>query len=155
MRKRVIYAVVAPTCMLALAGPAFRASDDEAIRLHARLSGFQEVTPKLTSATGDFTAVIDPTRTSITFTLTFSPLSSPVLFSHIHFGQPGVNGGVMVFFCTNTTPPPNVPPPAPCPSPGGTRAIVSGQTYVNVHSQRWGGGEIRGRVRVRADDEQH
>ncbi len=186
MRKRVIYAVVAPTCMLAFAGPAFRASDDGAIRLHARLTGFQEVTPKLTSATGDFTAVIDPTRTSITFTLTYSPLSSPVLFSHIHFGQPGVNGGVMVFFCTNTTPPPNVPPPAPCPSPGGTvsgtltaadvvglnsgtsdqgitpgslddviRAIVSGQTYVNVHSQRWGGGEIRGRVRVRADDEQH
>ncbi len=56
MRKRVIYAVVAPTCMLAFAGPAFRASDDGAIRLHARLSGFQEVTPKLTSATGDFTA---------------------------------------------------------------------------------------------------
>jgi hypothetical protein len=32
------------------------------------------------------------------------------------------------------------------------RAIESGQTYVNVHSNRWPGGEIRGQVKVHSAD---
>jgi hypothetical protein len=57
---------------------------------------------------------------TISYTLTYSALSAPVLKSHTHFGKDHVAGGVMVFFCTND--PTDMPPlgtPA-CPNPSGT-----------------------------------
>ena len=176
MKTRIVCAILVPLCTLSFTGPADKAADRRETKLSARLTGFNEVTPKLTSAAGKFSAVVDRSGTSVSFTLTFSDLSSPVLFSHIHFGQPGVNGGVMVFFCSNAT---SGPQPRPCPTPGGTvsgtftaqdvvgavdqgigpdsldqvlAAIASGQTYVNVHSERWPGGEIRGQVETRAHE---
>src|SRR5437667_2476092 len=164
MKASLVYTVLVPLSTLSFAGPASSADGHREIRLSARLTGFNEVTPKLTSAAGKFSAVVDRSGTSVSFTMTFSDLSTPVRFSHIHFGQPGVNGGVMVFLCNNEG------PPRPCPTPGGTvsgtftaqdvvgvvdqgigadslnhvlAAIASGQTYVNIHSQRWPGGEIR------------
>ena len=178
MKKRVICAVLTSGAVAAAAASTLWAANTDGIRLRARLTGFQEVTPKLTNATGQFAATIDPTRTSVSFVLRYSALSTPVLFSHIHFAQPGVNGGIIVFLCNNT---PTGPQPRACPSRGGTvsgtftakdvigpgpdnpatdqgitagnlrqaiRAILSGETYVNVHSQRWPGGEIRGKVNV-------
>jgi|SRR2546427_981842 len=177
MKQRIIYGALAPVCILAAAGPAFRTGDHDEIVLRADLTGVQEVPSVLSRATGDWSAVVDPTMTSVTFTMTYSDLSTAVLFSHIHFGQPGVNGGVMVFFCNNTA---NGPQPRPCPTPGGTvsgtftaadvqavtsqgisvgnlgdviAAIRTGRAYVNVHSVRSPGGEIRGRVRVEDEDE--
>jgi hypothetical protein len=168
-------AVVLPLCAVALVGAANNA-EAQAIKLKAQLTGTQEVTPKLTDAVGEFTAVIDASRTLVTFTLTYAGMSTPVRFSHIHFGQPGVNGGIMVFFCNNTA---AGPQPRACPAQEGTiegsftaadvvgpgpavpasdqgidpgslddviRAILSGETYVNVHSDRWPGGELRGQV---------
>ena len=163
MKASLVYTVLVPLSTLSFAGPASSADGHREIRLSARLTGFNEVTPKLTSAAGKFSAVVDRSGTSVSFTMTFSDLSTPVRFSHIHFGQPGVNGGVMVFLCNNEG------PPRPCPTPGGTvsgtftaqdvigpgpavpasdqgidpqslddvlAAIASGETYVNVHSQR-------------------
>jgi hypothetical protein len=183
MKQLMICALLAPASLMAAAGPAFRAGGLDQRHLRARLTGFQEVTPKLTTAAGEFTASIDPSGTSVSFTLSFTDLSTPTLFSHIHFGQPGVNGGVMVFLCNNS---PNGPQPRACPSPGGTvsgtftaedvvgpglnagandqgiepgsldnviEAIRSGNTYVNIHSQRWPGGELRGRIRT--DERRH
>src|SRR2546425_3539496 len=177
MNPRIIYTALAPLCIVAAAGPAFRTGDHDEIVLKAHLTGVQEVPSVLSSATGDWRAVVDPTRTSVMFTMTYSDLSTPVLFSHIHFGQPGVNGGVMVFFCNNTA---MGPRPRPCPTPGGTvsgtftaadvqavttqgvrvgtlddvlAAIRTGRTYVNIHSVRSPGGEIRGRVRGEGEDE--
>ncbi len=176
MKASLVYTILVPLSTLSFAGPAPSADGHREIRLSARLTGFNEVTPKFTSAAGKFSAVVDRSGTSVSFTMTFSDLSTPVLFSHIHFGQAGVNGGVMVFLCNNST---SGPQPRPCPTPGGTvsgtftaqdvvgpgsgagaadqgidpqslanvlGAIASGQTYVNVHSTRWGGGEIRGQL---------
>ncbi len=179
MNKRFVYAVLVLACLAAFAGPAFRSAAAQAIRLSAELSGFHEVAPVLSTGSGQFTAMIDPTRTSMTFTLTYSDLLADATQSHIHFGQRGVNGGVMVFFCTNLTPPAGVPQPQACPLRGGTvtgtvtaqdvvgplgqginpgnlddviSAILSGATYANVHSTRWPGGEIRGLVKANSAD---
>ncbi len=65
--------------------------------MHAKLSGFQEVTPKLSPSTGHFEATV--TGSTLSYTLTYSKLSSPAFMAHIHFGQPAVNGGVFLWLC--------------------------------------------------------
>lgn len=150
-------------------------ADDGATTFAASLSGFNEVPPNLTNGTGTFQITVQ--GDSATYTETFSNLSSPVLQSHIHFGQRGVNGGVFVFLCTNLG---NAPAGTPaCPAGGGTvtgtitaaniiapggdgppanqgitagdfqalvRILRSGDAYVNVHTNNFKAGEIRGQV---------
>lgn len=171
---RPIHAAVAPVCLLALAAAVVQTGEAQAIKLKATLTGVQEVPSVLTAGTGEFSATIDPTGTSMTFRVTYSGLEADVTQSHIHFGQPAVNGGIMIFFCTNLTPPTGVPRPQPCPLRAGTvegtvtaadvigplgqginplnfanvvSAIQTGRTYANVHSTRSPGGEIRGLVK--------
>ncbi len=57
--------LVAGLCILGFASATVRADDDEVIHLRARLSGFQEVAPKNTAATGTFKATISEDRTTI------------------------------------------------------------------------------------------
>jgi hypothetical protein len=173
-RARTLCALL-PACAIVLAA-APRVTEAQELKLNAKLIGFQEVPALLSTGEGELTATVDPTRTSITFTLTYSGLLADALQSHIHIGQRGVNGGIMVFFCTNLpVPPAGVPAPQSCPLREGTitgvltaadvvgplaqgitplnlddviSAIQSGQIYANVHSTRWPGGEIRGQIKV-------
>lgn len=150
---------------LALCGASAFAQDGP--KLRAKLVGFQEVPPKLTQGTGEFKATVDLNAKTISYTLTFSNLSSDALFSHIHFGQHAVNGAIYIFLCGGPTTP-------VCPAGGGTvtgtitaadvlavpaqnitagdfegalRIIRSGTAYVNVHTTNFPAGEIRGQVR--------
>jgi len=174
-KKSVIRGVLVSAWVLSVAAPLLRSAEAQEIKLEAKLIGFQEVPALLSTGVGEFTATVDPSRTSMTFTVTYSALLADATQSHIHFGQRGVNGGVMIFFCTNLTPPAGVPTPQHCPLREGTvtgtvtaadvvgpaaqgvaplnldnviSAIQSGQIYANVHSTRWPGGEIRGQVKV-------
>jgi len=140
------------------------AGEDSGNSLQARLTGFQEVPPILSDGKGAFTASGD--SSSLTYSLTFSGLSSSALVSHIHFGQKGVSGAVFVFLCGGGGKP-------ACPAGGGTvtgtitgadvlgvaaqgvtagsfadllRILRSGEAYVNVHTTNHQGGEIRGQV---------
>src|SRR5215467_6675446 len=154
-------------------------------QFEAKFSGFQEVgalaavgAPNaetgaiLSNGTGKLTLDLDRKVQSITYTLTFSNLSTPVTHSHIHFGKEHVPGGVIVFLCTNLG---NGPAGTPaCPAGGGTvtgtitpasvigpvaqniiagdfaglvRALESDAVYGNVHTVRFPAGEIRGQVR--------
>jgi hypothetical protein len=93
-----------------------------------------------------------------------------VLAAHIHVGARGVNGGISTFLCGGGG-------KAACPTPAGTvtgviaasdvigpggqginageptafaelvNAIRAGFTYVNVHTTRWPGGEVRGQIK--------
>jgi len=146
---------------------------------HADLVGYQE-NPTLSSpATGTLDVEIGKDGKSLDYTLSYSGLPTNVRFAHIHIGRPAVNGGVMVFLCTNETPPVGVPIPPPCPQGSGTvsgtlstadvlavtaQGIAAGEfaevvqalraeaAYGNVHTTQFGGGEIRGQVTfARAD----
>jgi hypothetical protein len=76
-------------------------------RIHAALIGYQEVPSVSTPASGEFHARIARDETSISYSLTFGDLIGTVQQSHIHFGQRGVNGSVVVWLCqTATTPAP-------------------------------------------------
>jgi len=76
-----------------------KSHEAESKNVHARLIGFEEVPANVTPATGDFSATIDDTAKTITFTLTFSGLEGTTTMSDIHVGQFDVAGGVAAFLC--------------------------------------------------------
>ena len=81
--------------------------------------GFEEVPAVSTTGGGELHAAINRAGTQIRYTLRYRNLEGQVTQSHIHFGQEGVSGGIVVFLCTNLgngpagrTVPPCPPPPA-------------------------------------------
>ncbi len=138
----------------------------------ATLISYEEVPALSNTGTGTFKMLIDFTDTSFDYELSFSGVSGTgATQSHIHIAQKGVNGGIMVFFCSNLA---NGPPGTkPCPANGTVTgritaadviggaasqgiaagefaevlaAIRAGTVYANVHSALFPGGEIRGQV---------
>jgi len=96
-------------------------ADEGNVSARAKLNGFQENLPKLTDGTGTFTATIS--GGTLSYKLTYSGLSSDAFMSHIHFAQPGVNGGIFIWLCGSTIAPGPAGTPT-CPAKGGT---VSGK----------------------------
>jgi hypothetical protein len=174
-------------------------ADNEKFR--AALSGFEEVggLPRVTSApgvepetfsfptgailspgNGTLELSLDKNLQTISYKLTYTPMSSTVLQAHIHFGKRHVPGGIMVFFCTNNG---NGPPTTPlCPAAPATvtgtwtaasvvavpgqnitagnfnaliAALESDTAYGNIHTTNFPSGEIRGQIRHPDDDKQH
>jgi hypothetical protein len=144
-------------------------ADQGSGKFSASMSGFNEVPPILTDGTGSFHATVR--GDTLTYTETFSNLTSPVTQSHIHFAQRAVNGGIFLFLCSNLG---NGPAGTPaCPATGGTvsrtvsaaeilpvltqnipagsfnsalRILHSKDAYVNVHTVNFPAGEIRGQL---------
>ena len=138
------------------------------------LTGYQEDPSALsTSGSGDFQAQLQAKDQKITYQLSYSGLEGDVLQAHIHLGGRAQSGGVSVFLCANDPPggPPGTQPCPPAPAtisgtltpadvigpaaqgiaPGEfaelADAIRNGVTYVNVHSTKYPGGEIRAQLR--------
>jgi hypothetical protein len=177
-------------------------ADNEKFR--AALSGFEEVggLPRVTSApgvepetfsfptgailspgNGTLELSLDKNLQTISYKLTYTPMSSTVLQAHIHFGKRHVPGGIMVFFCTNNgNGPPTTPPTPLCPAAPATvtgtwtaasvvavpgqnitagnfnaliAALESDTAYGNIHTTNFPSGEIRGQIRHPDDDKQH
>src|SRR5262245_58429085 len=97
---------------LSLIGTSSVSADEEG-QFSARLNGFREVPPILTNGRGIFTATLDASGTSLSFTLTFFTLSSTATVAHIHFAQAGVAGNIIAFLCGGGSKP-------ACPAAGGT-----------------------------------
>ena len=141
----------------------------------ARLRGLEEVPSVSTPGQGFFLGTMNAAGTAMDYTVVYFDTRDIVTKSHIHIAQPGVNGGIVLFFCSNLAPPAGVPLPPACPNgPGvnsvsGTltaanvitqtaqgiaagqfaeviRAIRAGNSYANVHTVLFPGGEIRGQV---------
>jgi hypothetical protein len=136
---------------LAFAGFAFAASQGDTYGVSARLKASSEV-PKPSgvpaSATGKFTGTyveLANDKARLTWKLTFSHLSGPGIAAHIHIGKPGKAGPVALALC------------GPCHSGQKGKGMLThaqvakieaGAAYVNVHTQKNPGGEIRGQVKV-------
>src|SRR5260370_42633055 len=73
-------------------------NDGSALRFSTRLSTFNEVPPKANGANGTFRAKLSEDGTTLSWTFTWSGLSGPPLFAHIHFGLKGFNYPVMTLF---------------------------------------------------------
>ena len=141
--------------------------------IQAQLSGYEENLTLSTTGTGSFKAVITKDN-EIVYELKYADLESDITQSHIHFGRPGINGGIAAWLCGT----PALPGPAGTPAcelgregtvtgtitaanvigPAGqgiaagefaelVAAIRAHATYANVHTTGRAGGEIRGLVR--------
>ncbi len=118
------------------------AADKDRNTITTRLSGLNETTATIqTKASGEFKATISEDGSMITYEETWKDLSSEVTQSHIHFGRPGLTGGIVLWLCYNPdktlvppiTPPTTVPTPPICPT--GNPATVTGTlTEANVVS---------------------
>ena len=145
-----------------LAAPAAHSQTE---RFSANLVGANEVPPINTAGLGEFRMQI--VDSNITFSLSFSDLSSNLAVAHLHFAPTKVSGGVMIFLCGGGNQP-------SCPAatsgtitgtitaanvtgPGGQgitagdldsalEAVRAGLAYANMHTANFGGGEIRGQV---------
>jgi len=162
--------------LLLVSAAAAAARDDEPRTGHADLSGFEENLTLSSPGRGSLDVVISRDGTSLRYRLRYDGLVTSVLQSHIHLGRPAINGGIMVFFCTNLTPPAGVPVPPACPQAGTvtgvlTEADIVGPAaqgvdpsaptrfsqliealraeaaYGNVHTMAYPGGEIRGQIK--------
>lgn len=109
------------------------------LEFRTTLSGWNEVPVRDTPAFGIGYATLDLDTNLFEFSYTFEGLLAPQTAAHIHAAPPGVNGGVVY--------------PLPMGSPASlsvtiTEAdvaqLLAGNWYVNVHSQLYPGGEIRG-----------
>ena len=98
-------------------------------------------------AAGVFTATVTDKKgkASIRWTLTFHRLSGKAMAAHIHKGASGVAGPVVVPLC------------GPCRNGQNARtaidhdlaeALEKGGYYVNVHTAKNQGGEIRGQLKL-------
>src|SRR5438132_13847998 len=103
MRRVSVAAVLALVAIVALVTLSGTSANEGTLKLRASLNGFQEVPPKLTDGSGMFTATIN--GGALTYTLTYSNLSSPVLQAHLHFGQKAVSGGIFIGLCPTATNP--------------------------------------------------
>lgn len=149
-------------------------ADDGSFLIKARLTGYQE-DPAAVSTTGwgGFSMRVNQDRDKITYRLMYDDLEGAVEQAHIHFGGRAQSGGVSAFLCTNVGGPAGTPA---CPAPSGkvtgtitaedvigpaAQGISAGEfdelvdairaqtTYVNVHSSKYKGGEIRSQLHHR------
>jgi len=171
MKRFRFTALVAAIFVLATLGFAAlpsAAGDGKSNSLKADLEGFEEVPAISSTGTGELRIRIADDESSFDFELSYEGLEgATTTASHIHLGQKSVIGGVSVFFCggggrppctptsgtfTGTVTAANVIGPAGQGIAAGEfaellRAMRAGATYVNVHTDKHPGGEIRGQIK--------
>jgi hypothetical protein len=140
--------------------------------VRAVLVGFSEVPSLSVPGRGFFRAVIDEDGGTITYTLSYDGVPN-VTQSHLHLGSHHTTGGISVWLCSNLASPPTPAGTQACPQGAGEitgqitlanvvgptaqgilagefeellTAIRNGTVYVNLHSQAFGAGEIRGQL---------
>ena len=128
-----------------LAGCAGDMVEPDEIRFHADLGGAQEVPPVDTVASGRARIWYKRSTSTLTWTIDYQSLSAPMTAAHFHGpAAPGSNAGIQVPIASG---------PMPSPISGAavlTRMqeadLVAGRYYINIHTQKNPGGEIRGQV---------
>jgi len=153
------------------------------VRQAERLRGGNENPPVITDGTGNFRAerIGDQIEFRVRYDLssTASEDENDVTQAHLHIGNPGTNGGIVVFLCSNLDNEPDGVTSRECPpSPGVVedvivaddvielvvdnatvieagdldglfRLMTQGAVYANAHSNDHPAGEVRGQVRPR------
>ena len=151
------FRVAVATALFVVAAP-FTALADGA-EFEANLSPDEEVATPAVESDGEGEAELTVRRGQVRYSVEWEDLTSPVIMGHIHCAPAGSNGPVGVTLVHEpleaddrvrgsfTGPDPNTP----CPwadLEDVLAAISSGEAYVNIHTENFRGGEIRGQLRI-------
>ena len=124
------------------AGLALAAAAVQAQEIKVTLVGSQENPPVTTTATGTATVTVNADM-SVSVSVTTSGMTATA--SHIHMAPAGQNGPVIVPFTKSGDA--WVSSPTAKLTEAQYAAFKAGNTYVNVHSAAFPGGEIRGQIK--------
>ena len=181
MSKRVFRAVALGGMVVFIGVGALSVAGADARSFSARpLNGYEENMDISTVARGSFEATLSTDGTTLSYEVRFDGLEGTVTQSHIHFGKAATNGGISIWLCqTAAAPAPAGTTPPTCPASGTVtgevdasdvvgpagqgieagafaeivKAMRAGHAYVNVHSAKFPGGEIRAQIRAVDDDD--
>jgi CHRD domain len=139
------------------------AANASAQTLTANLNGGEETPILNTGAVGTAEVVVDETNQEFTVTLRVFNIPTPTTAGHIHIGAAGIAGPVVINFpeaivgrtgdfamTFRVGPNQFVARPAIGINTvqDAIQAIVNGNSYVNIHTQQFPAGEIRGQLAV-------
>lgn len=134
------------------------------IELVVPLSGSNEVPSVATAASGTATLSLDPDvlADGIDFVIQLQTITAPLLEAHIHGAPPGQNGAILVTLFSFCDLAPNGCDGDPgeveitganlqiagnvALSVATLNAILAGEAYVNVHTEAFVSGELRGNI---------
>jgi CHRD domain-containing protein len=136
----VIIGLIGAACMgvLAFAAP---------MSFTVPLTGAQQVPPVQTTGSGTADLSFDPSTRVVTWSITYSGLSSPVTMAHFHGpASAGKNAGVAIWLTKRGSPVASPITGTATLTPAQARQFVAGDWYINVHTQQHPAGEIRGQV---------
>lgn len=120
------------------------ATPSTTVQLQATLNGQQEVPATPSVATGTMTGSFDKETRLLTYTVTYQGITPSA--GHIHQAAPGVNGPIIVPFSSVVASP--VTGTATL-SEDNAAKLLAGETYTNLHTPAFPGGEIRGNITVK------
>jgi hypothetical protein len=138
----VIAGLMSAACLggLALAAP---------LSFKVPLSSAQQVPPVQTAGSGTVDLTYDPSTRVISWSITYSGLSSRVTMAHFHGpAGPGKNADVAVWLTKQGSPVESPIKGEATLTPDEAQQLMAGEWYVNVHTQEHPAGEIRGQVVV-------
>lgn len=134
------------------------------LNFRAHLTGDQEIPARETQATGQALFQLSKDGTELRYKLIVSNLDS-ITMAHIHIGALGANGGFVVWLYPSSGPALLIPEKVHGTLREGVikkenlvgaysgkelsdliSIMASGNTYVNIHTSRFPGGEIRGQI---------
>ena len=138
------------------------------------MSGYVESPAVSSVASGSFEAKLSQDGETLSYELSYGDLEGTVTQAHIHFGNAHETGGITLWLCeTATNPDPDATADTPtCPQSGTVTGELSmadvktvtaqgiaanelnevlaamrgGHAYANVHSSKFGPGEIRAQI---------
>ena len=139
------------------------ATDASAQTLTANLNGGEETPILNTGAVGTAEVIVDATALEVTVTLRVFNIPTPTTAGHIHIGPVGISGPVVINFpealvgrtgdfAMTFRAGPNQFVARPAiginTMEDAIQAILNGNSYVNIHTQQFPAGEIRGQLAV-------
>lgn len=164
MRRPVILMLLA-SCLFLTAMPALWAGVGQERNFVAHLSGSEEVPANDSTATGQAIFKVAKDGESIDYRVNVANIHN-VTMAHIHLAPAGQNGGVVVWLYPDGPPPQLIEGRTQGTLATGTitaddlvgdlagqsiddlvEHITNDNAYVNVHTEQFPGGEIRGQIR--------
>ena len=135
--------LVALACSLALASPVLA----ETVTFKGVMSAEKEVPPNPSKGKGQVTATFDAATKTLTWKGDYSDLTGPAIMAHFHGpADPSKNAGVVIPIFTNAGSAKNPFEGTATLTDQQAQQLMSGEWYVNVHTDANKAGEIRAQL---------